>query len=445
VFCQLDILRKCHPDEISKVLEDLPSTLDETYERALQGIPKQKQQHTHHLFQCVVASMRPLRIEELAALLPIMFDPDVVPNFVNGWRPGNIDAILSACSVFVTVTEDEGSKLVRFSHFSAVEFLTSDRLRASNHETMRYYYISPDAAHTTLARACLAVLLQVDENTDEKHLATFPLAFYAAQHWVDHARIGDVVSLQDAMERLFDPRKPHLAAWVSIHDMDRGWHRQSADAVVGHPSWSKGTALYYAVLCGFTELARHLIVAHQEDVNAKCGTQGTPLHAASSEGHLDAVRVLLEHGADMNTTDKRKRTPLCSAHNGGHLEVMRLLLEHGADIDIPPNSPGFLLHVASSSGQAEVVGLLLQHNADGNARDISKWTPLHWASINGHPKVVQLLLEYGADANAQTPTSTTSLHLASGKGHLEVVRLLLAQDREVLQRTADEEAPEISG
>ncbi|KAI0297331.1 hypothetical protein BC826DRAFT_951623 [Russula brevipes] len=412
VFCQLDILRKCHPHGISKVLEDLPSTLDETYERALQGIPKQKQQHTRHLFQCLVASMRPLRIEELAALLPIMFDPDVAPNFVNGWRPGNIDAILSACSVFVTVTEDEGSKSIRFSHFSAVEFLTSDRLRASNHETMRYCYISPDAAHTTLARACLAVLLQVDKNTDEKHLATFPLASYAAQHWVDHARIGDVVSrIQDAMARLFDPSKPHLAAWVSIHDMDRGWHRQSADAVVGHSPWSKGTALYYAVLCGFTELARHLIVAHQEDVNAKCGTQGTPLHAASSEGHLDAVRVLLEHGANMNTTDKRKRTPLCSAHN--------------ADIDIPPNSPEFLLHVASSRGQAEVVGLLLQHNADVNARDISKWTPLHWASINGHPKVVRLLLEYGADANAQTPTSTTSLHLASSKGHLEVVQLLL--------------------
>jgi hypothetical protein len=38
----------------------LPTALDETYERALQGIPKEKRKHAHLLFQCLVIAFRPL-------------------------------------------------------------------------------------------------------------------------------------------------------------------------------------------------------------------------------------------------------------------------------------------------------------------------------------------------------------------------------------------------
>jgi len=62
VFCQLDTLRRCIPSSIRKVLDELPITLDDTYERALQGIPREKQQHAHHLFQCLVAAIRPLPV-----------------------------------------------------------------------------------------------------------------------------------------------------------------------------------------------------------------------------------------------------------------------------------------------------------------------------------------------------------------------------------------------
>jgi ankyrin repeat protein len=65
----------------------------------------------------------------------------------------------------------------------------------------------------------------------------------------------------------------------------------------------KATPLYYAVFCGFGELAKWLITTHAEDVNAKCYDDRTPLHVASQEGRVDAVHVLLDHGAHVNSLD----------------------------------------------------------------------------------------------------------------------------------------------
>ena len=100
VYCQLDNLRRCMPSSIRKSLDELPITLDETYERILDGIPKQKCQHAHRLFQCLVAAVRPLRVEELAEIFSIEFGSNVALNFVEDWRPEDPEeAVLSACSM----------------------------------------------------------------------------------------------------------------------------------------------------------------------------------------------------------------------------------------------------------------------------------------------------------------------------------------------------------
>lgn len=60
------------------------------------------------------------------------FDPNEVPNLVEGWRPGVSEEafkLLSACSTLIAIIDDRGSKIVQFSHFSVKEFLTSDRLQ----------------------------------------------------------------------------------------------------------------------------------------------------------------------------------------------------------------------------------------------------------------------------------------------------------------------------
>jgi hypothetical protein len=127
---------------------------DNTYECALEAIPKEQQQHAHRLSQCQVAAIRPLRVEELAKIFAIDFDTDTAPNLMMGWRPENPeDALLSACSTLIVIAEDQGSKIVQFSHFSLKGFLTSDRLWTSYVGSIRRYHILLDSAHTILGRA----------------------------------------------------------------------------------------------------------------------------------------------------------------------------------------------------------------------------------------------------------------------------------------------------
>jgi len=431
------------PSSLRKALDELPTTLDDTYERALEGIPKEKRQYAHRLFQCLVAAIRPLSVEELAEIFAIDFDPKSEPHVLEGWRPDNPEeAVLSACSTLITIIGDNGTKIVQFSHFSVKEFLTLDRLQASELGNIRQYHIPLDAAHTVLARACLTVLLQLDENVDKKCLTTFPLVFYAAKQWVNHVKFENVASrIQDIVERLFHPKMPYLAAWAWVHDVDQPLPGNTINDLPEHPPPLKATALYYAALCGFSGLANYLIVTHAEDVNARCGRRGTPLHAALFKGHLEVVELLLNHGVDIDQRDNEDRIPLVATYRRENVEAMRLLLKHGAAADVRYDSIGLISHDASYFGRVAVLELLLQHNADINAGDSDNWTPLFWASAGGHVKVVQLLLERGADINAQSKNDGTSLSRASLNGRLDVVRVLLEHGADVHIRGGNNRTP----
>jgi ankyrin repeat protein len=431
VFCQLDRLRRCFPPSIRRILNELPATLDETYERTLQEISKDKKEHAYRLFQCLVAAIRPLHVEELAELFAIEIDQAVAPNVMEGWRPENPEeAILSACSTLIAIIDgDQSSKIVQFSHFSVKEFLTSDRLRISEVGYIHHYHIPLATAHTLLARACLTVLLQLDEGIDKERLATFPLAFYAAQYWFVHAKHEGVARrVQNAMKRLFEPGNPCLAAWIWIYDVDGDWNQKFIDRITDRPSRPEATALYYAASCGLCGLAEYLISAHGEDVNAKCGDRGSPLHAALEWGHLDVVTLLIDHGADANMVDGLGCIPLCAAYRGQRLDVMQLLLERGASMDM--RCAGLLIHYASREGRADAIRLFLQHSADVNTTDDENYTRLHWASEMGHADVAQILLEYGADINAVSDHGTP-LYSASNSGCIEIVRLLLERGADV--------------
>ena len=431
--CQLDTLIRRFPLGIRQALNELPVTLDETYERTLEGIPKEKQQHAYRLLQCLVAAIRPLRIEELAAIFTIEFDTGAASNLVEELRPKiSGKAELFACSTLISVIDDRGSQIVQFSHSSVKEFLTSDRFRTLDIGSNFRHHIPLDDAHTILARACLKVLLQLDETTDTERLAKFPLAFYAARHWVDHAKFGDVAPrVQDVMERLFEPKKPYFGAWIWIHNFESWRSRnRTMDDLLPRPSPPDTTPLYCAAFCGLIGLTKYLIVTHGEDLNAKCGRHGSPLHASSGEGHLDITRLLLDHGADVNLTNERGRIPLQTAYDGKHLEVMRLLLERGADVNTQSGDRfGTLLHHASSKGQAEIVQLLLLHNANVNIKGFYKSTPLHLACQEERLiKVVRLLLEYGADVEAENEASRTPLEVATSFQRHNIVQVLLEND-----------------
>jgi ankyrin repeat protein len=162
------------------------------------------------------------------------------------------------------------------------------------------------------------------------------------------------------MERLFDPDK--LLAWLK-YNIDE--HRYIKPSIPMRSRW-KGTPLYYALLCGFYDLAELLISKQPQHVNAHGGYYETPLGAASA---------------------------------GNHFQIAQLLCQHGVDMDIRGVSNLTPLHFTSAGRHPELVQLLLSHGADANAQDWVNTTPLNWTALKGHSNVTWMLLEHNADAN----------------------------------------------
>ena len=183
--------------------------------------------YTYRLFQCLVISIRPLRVEELAEFFAILPDGEMTSGFNTGWRPEDPEEfILSACTTLVSIVSVRGEKVVQFSHFSVREYLTSDRIATL--PSVSQFHILPKPGHAHLARACLGVLLRLDYNMDRSKIPGFPLALYAAEHWVDHAQFEDVSSdIRDGMDRLFDRHKPHLSVWIWLYDIEKNKRRYS--------------------------------------------------------------------------------------------------------------------------------------------------------------------------------------------------------------------------
>jgi Ankyrin repeats (many copies)/Ankyrin repeats (3 copies) len=420
VFCQLEVLRHCFPSSVQHILDELPESLDETYERILREIRKPKQRHAHRLLQCLVAAVRPLRVEELAEVLAFDFIAEGTPKLNVGWRWENQEeAVMSACSSLVIIVKDGDSRIVQFSHFSVKEFLTANRLAEPIKDVSRYH-IRLDAAHTILARACLGVLLQLDDRVRLDSIKNFPLARYAAQYWPTHARFENASSLiKDGMECLFDADKPHFAAWLWVYDED-----QDVSAFAMRPEKPKGVPLYYAAMLGFRDLVDHLIAEHPEYVNGKGGRQVSPMHIAAEAGHADILSSLLEHGADLDGRDGFDQTPLLRASHKGKLEAGRCLLDRGADINARNGSRATPLFEAVYFGHVEFARMLLERGARINDHCSKGMTPLHRAVKNGSIEAVRLLLEHGADVSARDKSSATPSQRASQMGYQEIVKLL---------------------
>jgi len=467
----LETLWPCLPPSVRPILNELPQTLDETYERILQEIPKSNRVHAHRLLQCLTVAVRPLGVGELAEVLAVDFGATGgTPKLNEDLRWDDQEqAVLSACSSLIAVVEDGPSRVVQFSHFSVKEFLTSDRLATSTIEASHYHHILLEPSHMIMAQACLSVLLRLDSNIDKDSLHDFPLAWYASQYFGDHAEFGNVFAhIRDGIDDLLDADKPHFAAywWLRKDDVMRPLERPEA------------SPLYHVAGFGFRAMADHLISKRPEDLNVK-GHYGIPLHASLHNGHadvallllghcvdvdvrgidnrtplhmavdrglLEVTRVLIERGASINARDSSNRTPLhltsedpFGTFDDRYFDVVRYLLEHGADVDAQANTEHSTpLHLASYWGGFKVAQLLLDHGADINVRDENGLTPLHGSLVDMTDDLkdhffdaVRFLLEHGADVHALDNDNATPLHVVSESGGIRAARLLLKHGADV--------------
>ena len=289
--------------------------------------------------------------------------------------------------------------------------MTASRLAEPIRDVSRYH-IRLDVAHKLLLRVCLGGLLRLRFN--EGYVNDFSMAHYAARHWPNHYRFGDVSSyVKDAIRCLFDIDKPHFAIWINL---------------MFEPYFGRDIPLYYVSYLGFYDVAEHIIAQHPEQVDAKGRCNRTPLHAAAMEGHIDTLSLLLKHGADVEARDVMDHTPLhhASASPRGNLEAGRRLLDHGADI----NPRGFrnLTPVCAAvvKGHVEFARMLLERGAamDIRAEMDAGRTPLTEAVYSRKIQMVRLLLEYGEDVNERDGLGRTPSQWASIDKQQDIVELL---------------------
>ncbi|KAN0136379.1 hypothetical protein V8E53_005747 [Lactarius tabidus] len=420
VFCQLEMLQNCLPQNVRRVLQELPSSLDETYERMLRDILKTNPDQAYRLLQCLTVATRPLGVDELAEILALDFDgaENGVPALNKDWRwDDGRQGVLATCSSLIVVVEgyvaSSTTRVVQFAHFSVKEFLTSDRL-ANVKEDISRFHIRLEPAHMVTAQACLAILLQSVH--DDAAKSTSALSNYASQQWVNHAHFRNVsLRVEGGMRRLFDPAKPYFTAWLNSCNRDHEWlsFLPQDFYISGYTKFTSlgeddaPLCLYYAALYGFHDLTKYLITKYPHHVNATVGLKKSLLAAALSSRRIQVADLLYQHGAALSIGNKG-RTLLHAASADGMVDVAQWLLNTGADADAQDDDHSTPLHLAVTNGQLELVRTLLWHGVDVHTVTVHNSTPLHEASTGRHTDsdIVRLLIEHGADVHAQDQSHT---------------------------------------
>ena len=244
------------------------------------------------------------------------------------------------------------------------EYLLSSHL----FQSAPFFHITATTSHSHISMTYLAYLAQFDkaDSLNGNFRQDYPLACYAAEHWISHAEFGEIDCVPD-LQLLAVHFFQHYfvcANWNRIWDIDLPWlpacDLRRVRAKIPPP-------LYYASAACLTVVAQ-LLLENDADVNARGGKYGNALQAASYQGSEAIVQLLIENGADINAQGGEYGTALQAASYRGHETIVELLIECGADISAQGVEYGSALQAASYKGYEAIVRLLIENGADINAQ-----------------------------------------------------------------------------
>ncbi|GAB6022111.1 E3 ubiquitin-protein ligase mib1 [Chamberlinius hualienensis] len=231
-----------------------------------------------------------------------------------------------------------------------------------------------------------------------------------------------------------------------------------------HVSGDVNEELVKAAANGDAQKCEEIIKRPDADVNGVFAGH-TALQAASQNGHLEVIKLLLRFKADveiedkdgdravhhaafgdepgvmdllvhafsdLNARNKRRQTALHIAVNKGHVGVVKILLELGCHPSLQDSEGDTPLHDAISKKRDDMVNLLLDHNGDITITNNNGFNALHHAALRGNPSAVRIILSKLPRpwiVDEKKDDGYTALHLAALNNHVEVAELLVHQGR----------------
>jgi len=416
---------------VRKALRTLPSSLDQTYQKAMTRIGAQIEDDTdlaYRVLSWLSYANRPMTVEELRHALAVETN-DSALDLEN--LPDE-DILVSVCAGLVTV--DQLSRIIRLVHYTAQEFFERSRME-------RFPDGQTDIATTCLTYLSFDSFTRPCENDQEmsSRLLEMPLLTYAARYWGDHVRQGSEVKNLDLI-LAYLVQGLRMACSIQALNLPAyhfaGYSQRFPRDVSG---------FWLAASFGLSETVKTMLSQGSDIVETDSTFGWTALHRASKNGHQEVVRLLLDKGAQIDVKDSAfERTALYQAAEYGHLIVAQLLLERGADVNARDRASTTALHASATNGLDDIVRLLLSKGADGKAMDKAERTPLHCAANNGHTIVVSILTDFNATSatvDLKNKTGWTPLAMAAGNGHLSTVTVLLQRGADVSAKDKDGATP----
>ena len=463
------------PGHLRQILVDPPKDLNDAFCRYFPRVSEQSISLFKKLIHAMVASSRPLSLEELNVFVMITYQQSTYA--IEEDKQIHMEVVLrKAFGPMIRIVDSK----VHFIHSSVKDFLLNLH-RDSSHPLHATHAVDLQSAHLTLASACVRYLLlndfkkplfnndsaskstptspvspeaqdmpdqesellfdmfstgEVDflRDADARHEAILPTVSdrfrayeYAAMHWTSHYALSECIaedSLREKARLLSQEGSWQLSNWYTF--LLSATHRSL-------PALTEVKRISIAAMFGHTKNLQELLERGQSS-----GVNLTDaLFWASCLGQSACAKVLLDHGVDPDVP-KDQQTPLFVAAYTGHTKIVRMLIEtRRVDINFKDRGGRTPLLVAAEQGHDDIAGLLLQQkNLRVDDMNHRGQTPFLVATASGSVNCLNIFIADGrVDVNHVDNSGRSALSIAAGEGLENVVKALLRIERMNLKST----------
>ena len=388
---QMDLISRLVTDKaIRKALKELPEGLDETYFRVLEQV---KERNTHNLgtvcklLTYIISCLVPLTLGQLAEIVSI--EP--------GDRKRDLDKmatdpndLLEMLGCLVVVDRIQEDPTVTLAHYTAHEFLTSDKLY--KHETLSMFYVP---------------------NTGILDLGLVLAQYMSFAEFEQPCRTETELSNRITSYKLLD-----IAATELFNQMGSFGGRGPL------------TQRHLSVLHWFIEPNTNFLSWQQVFHRRVSSLQHmSPLFYATHFEMENLSYVLIQRGADPLALSMPGYDELAVTVISGHEQLVSYMLQANPTMDLeqPQARGSTYLHLAASNGSHQIVKLLLEAGASPDARSDSESTPFYRAARCGSIPTMELLLDAGSDVNAETWDGFIPIIEAIEHQHVEAIAWLVSK------------------